>query len=155
VVRGLAGEYGVRKRAGTELVERWDWYSWPGLDLRPLHFERELPKPGRWSERCDRGGDGRCEPAVYASHIPPFVNRNLVAPLTHRGTNFHYDVSTSAQRHTAGSPFTAVMAVPGCSETAAGPLVDGLREAALPAQGLAGASEGRAAVQPPAADSSP
>lgn len=43
----LAGEYGARKRAATALVERWDWYSWPGLDLRPLHFERDLLKPGR------------------------------------------------------------------------------------------------------------
>jgi hypothetical protein len=43
----LAGEYECRKRAATGLVERWDWYSWPGLDLRPLHFERDLLKPGR------------------------------------------------------------------------------------------------------------
>ncbi|GAA1557251.1 hypothetical protein GCM10009827_092750 [Dactylosporangium maewongense] len=43
----LAGEYGARKRAATALVERWDWYSWPGLDLRPLHFERDLLRPGR------------------------------------------------------------------------------------------------------------
>ena len=43
----LAGEYDFRKRAATALVERWDWYSWPGLDLRPLYFERGLLKPGR------------------------------------------------------------------------------------------------------------
>jgi hypothetical protein len=43
----LAGEYDTRKRAATALVERWEWYSWPGLDLRPLHFERSLLKPGR------------------------------------------------------------------------------------------------------------
>ena len=43
----LAGEYESRKRAATALVERWDWYSWPGLDLRPLYFERGLLKPGR------------------------------------------------------------------------------------------------------------
>jgi hypothetical protein len=43
----LAGEYDSRKRAATALVERWDWYSWPGLDLRPLHFERDLLKAGR------------------------------------------------------------------------------------------------------------
>jgi hypothetical protein len=43
----LAGEYDSRRRAATALVERWDWYSWPGLDLRPLHFERDLLKPGR------------------------------------------------------------------------------------------------------------
>ncbi len=43
----VAGEYASRKSAARALVERWDWYSWPGLDLRPLHFERDLLKPGR------------------------------------------------------------------------------------------------------------
>jgi hypothetical protein len=43
----LAGEYDSRKRAATALVETWDWYTWPGLDPRPLHFERDLLKPGR------------------------------------------------------------------------------------------------------------
>ncbi|MEV8511706.1 hypothetical protein [Dactylosporangium sp. NPDC051484] len=43
----LAGEYDSRKRAATALVGRWDWYTWPGLDLRPLHFERDLLKAGR------------------------------------------------------------------------------------------------------------
>ncbi|MET7395800.1 hypothetical protein ABZS66_20130 [Dactylosporangium sp. NPDC005572] len=43
----LADEYDVRKSAATALVERWDWYTWPGLDLRPLHFERALLRPGR------------------------------------------------------------------------------------------------------------
>jgi hypothetical protein len=42
-----AGEYDSRKRAATALVGRWDWYTWPGLDLRPLHFERDLLKAGR------------------------------------------------------------------------------------------------------------
>nr|BFE59488.1 hypothetical protein GCM10020063_040140 [Dactylosporangium thailandense] len=43
----LAGEYDSRKRAAIALVGRWDWYTWPGLDLRPLHFERGLLKAGR------------------------------------------------------------------------------------------------------------
>jgi hypothetical protein len=43
----LAAEYGSRKSAATALVERWDWYKWPGLDMRPLHFERDLLRPGR------------------------------------------------------------------------------------------------------------
>ncbi|MGW4682613.1 hypothetical protein ACWEOS_29475 [Micromonospora taraxaci] len=43
----LAGEYDCRKSAATALVGRWDWYAWPGLDLRPLHFERNLLKAGR------------------------------------------------------------------------------------------------------------
>ncbi|MEU7590246.1 hypothetical protein AB0A95_28625 [Micromonospora sp. NPDC049230] len=43
----LADEYEARKRAATALVEGWDWYTWPGLDLRPLHFERDLRKTGR------------------------------------------------------------------------------------------------------------
>ncbi|WP_433831136.1 hypothetical protein ACQP2E_12705 [Actinoplanes sp. CA-015351] len=43
----LADEYDSWKQAATACVERWDWYSWPGLDLRPLHFERDLLKPGR------------------------------------------------------------------------------------------------------------
>ncbi|WP_154937105.1 hypothetical protein [Micromonospora palomenae] len=43
----LTGEYDSRKRAATALVGRWDWYTWPGLDLRPLHFERDLLKAGR------------------------------------------------------------------------------------------------------------
>ncbi|MGC4747029.1 hypothetical protein ACLQ28_15405 [Micromonospora sp. DT201] len=51
----LTGEYDCRKRAATALVGRWDWYNWPGLDLRPLHFERDLLRlaagwtPGRRS----------------------------------------------------------------------------------------------------------
>ncbi|WP_327003052.1 hypothetical protein OHA72_49555 [Dactylosporangium sp. NBC_01737] len=43
----LAGEYESRKRVATSLVGRWEWYTWPGLDLRPLHFERDLLKAGR------------------------------------------------------------------------------------------------------------
>jgi hypothetical protein len=43
----LASEYDSRRRAATVLVGRWDWYTWPGLDLRPLHFERNLLKAGR------------------------------------------------------------------------------------------------------------
>ncbi len=43
----LAGEYDSRKGTATTLVRRWDWYTWPGLDLRPLHFERTLLKAGR------------------------------------------------------------------------------------------------------------
>ncbi|GAB3835228.1 hypothetical protein GCM10027610_032490 [Dactylosporangium cerinum] len=43
----LAGEYEARKRAAIALVGRWEWYTWPGLDLRPLHFERDLLKTGR------------------------------------------------------------------------------------------------------------
>ncbi|MEK8109424.1 hypothetical protein NKG94_42045 [Micromonospora sp. M12] len=43
----LADEYEPWKRAATALVEGWDWYTWPGLDLRPLRFERDLLKPGR------------------------------------------------------------------------------------------------------------
>lgn len=43
----LPEEYDARKRAATALVRRWEWYTWPGLDLRPLHFERDLLKPGR------------------------------------------------------------------------------------------------------------
>ncbi|MEV4417757.1 hypothetical protein [Catellatospora sp. NPDC049609] len=43
----LASEYDSRKRAATSLIGRWDWYTWPGLDLRPLHFERDLLKAGR------------------------------------------------------------------------------------------------------------
>lgn len=43
----LGNEYESRKRAAHALVEGWDWYTWPGLDLRPLHFERDLLKPGR------------------------------------------------------------------------------------------------------------
>ncbi|MFI7081956.1 hypothetical protein ACIBO1_32205 [Micromonospora sp. NPDC049903] len=48
----LAGEHDSRKRAATALVGRWEWYTWPGLDLRPLHFERDLLKAGRrWDAR--------------------------------------------------------------------------------------------------------
>lgn len=43
----LASEYDSRRRAATALVGRWDWYTWPGLDPRPLHYERDLLKPGR------------------------------------------------------------------------------------------------------------
>ncbi|GIJ47985.1 hypothetical protein Val02_48710 [Virgisporangium aliadipatigenens] len=43
----LAAEYDARKAAATALVARRDWYTWPGLDLRPLHFERDLLRPGR------------------------------------------------------------------------------------------------------------
>ncbi|MDG4780050.1 hypothetical protein O7614_10400 [Micromonospora sp. WMMD961] len=43
----LAGEYDSRKSTATALVGRWDWHTWPSLDLRPLHFERDLLKAGR------------------------------------------------------------------------------------------------------------
>jgi hypothetical protein len=43
----LAGERDSRRTAAAALVRRWDWYTWPGLDLRPLHFERSLLKAGR------------------------------------------------------------------------------------------------------------
>ncbi|GAA1371265.1 hypothetical protein [Catellatospora chokoriensis] len=43
----LASERDARRRAATALVGRWDWYTWPGLDLRPLRFERDLLKAGR------------------------------------------------------------------------------------------------------------
>jgi hypothetical protein len=43
----LADEYESRRREATAAVVDWAWYSWPGLDLRPLHFERDLLKPGR------------------------------------------------------------------------------------------------------------
>ncbi|GAA2640449.1 hypothetical protein [Paractinoplanes durhamensis] len=43
----LADEYETRKQAATAAVASWDWYTWPGLDPRPLHFERDLLKPGR------------------------------------------------------------------------------------------------------------
>ncbi|MCG5468899.1 hypothetical protein LADH09A_002799 [Micromonospora sp. LAH09] len=43
----LGDEYESRKRSATALVESWDWYTWPGPDLRPLRFERDLLKPGR------------------------------------------------------------------------------------------------------------
>lgn len=43
----LASEYDSRRGAATALVGRWDWYTWPGLDLRPLEFERDLLKAGR------------------------------------------------------------------------------------------------------------
>ncbi|GAA2591369.1 hypothetical protein GCM10010435_82630 [Winogradskya consettensis] len=39
--------YEARKTAATATVARWEWYTWPGLDPRPLHFERDLLKPGR------------------------------------------------------------------------------------------------------------
>jgi hypothetical protein len=42
----LASERDSRRSAATALVRRWDWYTWPGLDLRPLRFERDLLKPG-------------------------------------------------------------------------------------------------------------
>jgi hypothetical protein len=42
----LADEYDHRRAAATATVVRWDWYTWPGLDLRPLHFERDCLKPG-------------------------------------------------------------------------------------------------------------
>ncbi|MGC5286247.1 hypothetical protein [Micromonospora sp. DT231] len=43
----LADGYESRKREATALVASWDWYTWPGLDLRPLRFERDLLRPGR------------------------------------------------------------------------------------------------------------
>lgn len=39
-------EYVQWRAAATEAVERWEWYSWPGIDLRPLHFERESRTAG-------------------------------------------------------------------------------------------------------------
>src|SRR5262245_23676895 len=46
-LRALAGEYG-RWRATAEAAQvRWEWYTWPGFDLRPLAFERNLLRPGR------------------------------------------------------------------------------------------------------------
>src|SRR5690349_20366098 len=42
----LVDEYEHRKTAATATVSRWDWYTQPGLDLRPLHFERDCLKPG-------------------------------------------------------------------------------------------------------------
>lgn len=42
----LSDEYDSLKRAATALVKHWDWYTWPGLDLRPLRFERDLLKAG-------------------------------------------------------------------------------------------------------------
>ncbi|MFC7479394.1 hypothetical protein ACFQX7_04030 [Luedemannella flava] len=43
----LDSERDARRSAATALVARWDWYTWPGLDLRPLHFERDLLRAGR------------------------------------------------------------------------------------------------------------
>ncbi|MEU8004495.1 hypothetical protein AB0B66_25335 [Catellatospora sp. NPDC049111] len=43
----LASERDCRRSAATALVKRWDWYTWPGLDPRPLRFERDLLKAGR------------------------------------------------------------------------------------------------------------
>ncbi|MEV7987371.1 hypothetical protein [Micromonospora sp. NPDC085948] len=51
----LANEYEPRKRAATALVEVWNWYTWPGLDLRPLRFERALLRPGRRLEARPSG----------------------------------------------------------------------------------------------------
>ncbi|WP_157744041.1 hypothetical protein [Micromonospora zamorensis] len=35
----LGDEYESRKRTATALVESWDWYTWRGLDLRPLRLK--------------------------------------------------------------------------------------------------------------------
>ncbi|MEU8662649.1 hypothetical protein [Actinoplanes philippinensis] len=43
----LAGERDSRRSSARALVDRWDWHTWPGLDPRPLHFERDLLAPGR------------------------------------------------------------------------------------------------------------
>ncbi|MBF9131987.1 hypothetical protein I0C86_23910 [Plantactinospora sp. S1510] len=43
----LASEHDLRRRTATALVRRWEWYTWPGLDLRPLRFERDLLRAGR------------------------------------------------------------------------------------------------------------
>ncbi|MFF5234946.1 hypothetical protein [Dactylosporangium sp. NPDC000521] len=43
----LAAEHEHRRSAAHDRVVHWDWYTWPGLDPRPLHFERDLLRPGR------------------------------------------------------------------------------------------------------------
>jgi len=43
----LAGEYEQRRATAYAAVVRWHWYSWHAYDLRPLHYERALLKPGR------------------------------------------------------------------------------------------------------------
>lgn len=43
----LSAEYELRRSTAHAAVVRWDWYSWRAFDLRPLHYERDLLKPGR------------------------------------------------------------------------------------------------------------
>lgn len=43
----LSEEYELRRSTAHAAVVRWDWYSWEAFDLRPLHYERDLLKPGR------------------------------------------------------------------------------------------------------------
>jgi hypothetical protein len=43
----LSTQYSQRRDAAQAKVVRWQWYNWPGLDPRPLHFERDRLKPGR------------------------------------------------------------------------------------------------------------
>jgi hypothetical protein len=89
----LGGEYDSRKRAATALVGRWDWYAWPGLDLRPLHFERNLLKAGRRLDvrppadrdvlRIGFDAEGR---AVVSEEYSGFLHGRL-----HYETFVHYD----------------------------------------------------------------
>ncbi len=43
----LPEEYKRWRAAGDAAAVRWEWYSDDAFDLRPLHYERDLRKPGR------------------------------------------------------------------------------------------------------------
>ncbi|WP_327001293.1 hypothetical protein OHA72_40065 [Dactylosporangium sp. NBC_01737] len=74
--QGLAGEYASRRSAAHDAVVRWDWYSHDAFDLRPLHYERDLRKPGRpLAERppldrdhCRIGFDAADRPVAFLEY---------------------------------------------------------------------------------------
>jgi hypothetical protein len=43
----LAEEYERRRTAAYAAAVRWEWYDDDAFDLRPLHYERDLHRPGR------------------------------------------------------------------------------------------------------------
>ncbi|MFC0551588.1 hypothetical protein ACFFHJ_11925 [Planotetraspora thailandica] len=54
----LAEDYGRRRIATYAAVVRWEWYDDEAFDLRPLHYERDLRRPGRrLPERPSPAGD--------------------------------------------------------------------------------------------------
>ncbi|MEV4514447.1 hypothetical protein AB0K00_36480 [Dactylosporangium sp. NPDC049525] len=74
--QGLAEEYASRRSAAHDAVVRWDWYSHDAFDLRPLHYERDLRKPGRpLAERppldrdhCRIGFDAADRPVAFLEY---------------------------------------------------------------------------------------
>ncbi|GAA5023028.1 hypothetical protein [Kitasatospora paranensis] len=54
----LAAEYGLRRTAAHGTVVRRECYEDDAFDLRPLHYERNLSRPGRrLAERPDLARD--------------------------------------------------------------------------------------------------